>query len=156
MSAYNMPGETLSEKSVSEQYHIAPNVLTEGIESGKLTCQWRSMHGHSYRLYIRSQISEFAKTCQIDATLKAAHDSKMLKQNLVEKRNRLNTVCTELSGIDARKVALTNEKQVLEQWLEANDPKCIKATAKTAAKVASKIDKESAKEAKKRKKDNEI
>ena len=138
MSAYNTAGCTLSEKNVGEEFFLGREELDKGIENGKLKAQWRSFHGHSYRLFIRDEIVQYARTCAPDPVLKSINDAKMLKQNLVSKRSRLEAVKTELNGIDAKKIRLANEKMELEIWLSQNDPKAVAKAAKDEAKLAAK------------------
>lgn len=149
MSAFNQSGATLSEKNVKEEYQLNSDQLTKGIEDGKLTVSWRQCHGSMYRLYIRSQIEAFRRTVQPDSTLVAASNAAKSKYEITTKRSRLTVVSQELAGIDARKLALINEKQMLEQWLQTNDPKTAAKEAKEAeklAKAAEKVAKAAAKE----------
>ena len=132
MSVYSTPGATLSEKNVGEEYHLSSAQLDKGVESGVLKVQWRSNYGNLYRLFIRSEVSAYARLVGPDEKLKAAYDARVIKQDLITKRSRLNAVAEELSGIDAKKAALINEKQVLEQWLADNDPKVAAQAAKNA------------------------
>ena len=138
MSVYSMAGGTLSEKNVAEEYLLSSSQLIKGSEDGKLNVQWRSCHGNSYRLYVRSEVAEYVKVVGPDVHLKAAYDAKMVKQNLVTNRARLAAVSNELSCIDARKLALINEKRTLEEWLQTNDPKEAAKAAKEAKGSAAK------------------
>jgi len=70
-SVYNTAGETMSEKNVIAEFLLKESDLERGCEEGKLHVQWRSCHGHRYRLFVRSEVSEFAKTCEKDTFLKA-------------------------------------------------------------------------------------
>lgn len=147
MSVYSIAGATLSEKNVSEEYQLSSAQLDKGVESGALKVQWRSFHGNLYRLFIRSEVSAYVGLVGPDTALKAAYDARVVKQNLVSKRTRLDAVTAELSGIDAKKAALVKEKQDLEQWLMANDPKAATQAAKDAAKVAKETTKKATKQA---------
>ena len=91
------------------------------MEEGKLTFTSRVFNGSSYKLYSRPEIVEFAKGETQDADLKSAHETKMFKADVTRKKSRLDDVGTELDGMDAKKAALGNEKQELEQWLIIND-----------------------------------
>lgn len=112
---------SISEKNVGEEFFLTPAQLARGVEQGKLTFTTRVFNGSSYKLYSRPEIVEFAKGETQDADLKAAHEVKMFKANVASKKTRLDDVVAELDGMDAKKAALGNEKQELEQWLILND-----------------------------------
>jgi len=133
-SPFNSGGGTLSEKNVAEIFLLSSDILN----AAKLTYQWRNCHGRAYRLYVRSEVEALAKTVEPDPALKAAHEAKMIKQNLSLKRSRLQAVSLELSGIDDRKIALAEEKRQLEEWLLQNDPKASTKYAKDAKSSAKK------------------
>ena len=145
MSAYNIAGATLSEKNAKEEYLLSSSQLSKGIDDGKLNVQWRSFHGNTYRLFIRSEVAAFARTVEPDPDLLAVRNASMVKQNLITKRLRLQTVTNELSGIDSKKAALIIEKRELEQWLLTNDPKAAAQAEKDAAKEQAKLAKAAAK-----------
>ena len=135
-SVYNTSGGTLSEKNVKEEFSLSESQLSEGIKDGKLTIQWRSFHGNSYRLFIYSEVVAFAKTVEPDPDLLAAKNKKMLKEKLITNKAELEKVTNELNGIEGRKAYLILKKAELEKWMLENDPKTAEAAAKAAAKAA--------------------
>lgn len=62
-SAFNTKGETLSEKNAMKEFKIKQTDLQRGVDEGKLTFQWRSCMGNSYRLYVTSEVAAFARSC---------------------------------------------------------------------------------------------
>ena len=120
---------TISENNVRDEFFFTESTLNEGVNSGALKPQYRSMHGNSYRVFLRTEVEDFAKTELPDAGLKAAKDVKQMKKTVAHKKARLEAVTTELNGIDARKINLLHEKEELNDFLLVNDPKT-KAAAK--------------------------
>ena len=48
-SVYNTAGQTLSEKNAIKEFRITSAQLDQGVEANKLSVQYRSCHGNSYR-----------------------------------------------------------------------------------------------------------
>jgi hypothetical protein len=128
MSVYTTAGATMSEKNVTAAYQLSADQLRQGVEGGNLKLQWRSCHGNSYRLFIRSEVEAYAKLVGPDPALKAVHDASQAKQRIATKHSRYVEVTKDLETIDARKnammkdmdakkVSLTNEKAELEKRL---------------------------------------
>ncbi len=82
-----------------------------------------TLTGNSYKIYNRSEIIAFAQTQVPDEDLKIARENKEFKTNVNNKKSRLEMVVEELEGMDAKKIALREEKKELEQWLVCNDTK---------------------------------
>ena len=120
---------TISENNVRDEFFFTESTLNEGVNSGALKPQFRSMHGNTYRVFLRTEVEDFAKTELPDQGLKAAKDVKQMKKTIAHKKARLEAVTTELNGIDARKINLLHEKEELNDFLLVNDPKT-KAAAK--------------------------
>jgi len=120
---------TISENNVRDEFFFTVSTLNEGVNSGALKPQYRSMH---YRVFNRTEVEDFAKTELPDAGLKAASDVKQMKKRVAHKKARLEAVTTELNGIDDRKIRLLNEKEEINEFLLINDPKT-KAAAKKVA-----------------------
>ena len=79
--------------------------------------------GNSYKIYSRPEITAFALTQTPDEGLKVARETKDFKTKVNSKKARLEEVVEELDGMDAKKIALREEKKELEQWLVRNDLK---------------------------------
>ena len=102
-TVYNTAGATLSEKSACAEYGITVDDLKKGFEAGTLTIQHRSCHGNSYRLYIRSQVAEYAR--QILGP----------KFEIDEAKKNLRGVLAELAELESKKTSLQARKAALEQ-----------------------------------------
>ena len=89
-SAYNTKGETLSEKNAISEFLLNANILEQGVDDKMLTVQHRSCHGSSYRLFVRSELERFVRTCPKDPVLLHNH-------TLHVKRARLSAILVVLS-----------------------------------------------------------
>lgn len=135
----------ISEKNVGEEFMLSYDQLSRGIEEGRLKAQYRSCHGHSFRMFFRDEVAQYLRIVGPDPELKAINDARNAKYELSAKRARMLQVTTELNNFDARKAALIREKQELEGWLLVHDPKTIASVAKVAAKATAKAEKEAGK-----------
>ena len=70
----------MSEKNAIKEFCIKKEDIDRGVDEGKLKVQWRSCHGRSYRLLVRSEVSTFAKTCSLDPKLQEKKNSTALKE----------------------------------------------------------------------------
>ena len=114
---------TISEKSIGEEFFLTPAQLSRGVEEGKLTFTPRVFNGSNYKLYQRTEVAEFAKNEVQDAQLKQMYETKLFKDSVKTKKERLEEVELQLDGMDDLRVRLTNEKSELEHWLIDNDAK---------------------------------
>ena len=124
----------MSEKNAIKEFKITQEHLERGIEEGKLKVQWRSCHGNSYRLYVRNEVADFAKTCP--------KDEKLVKKG---KKDELKATTELLAQAQAQVAALSSKKRELETWMSENDESVKKvkvarvpatAAVSTAAPVA--------------------
>jgi chromosome segregation ATPase len=108
-TVYNTAGATLSEKNACAEFGVTVEDLKKGFEAGKLQIQHRSIYGNSYRLYIRSQVADYAKELLGP------------KFEIDEAKKGLRGVVKELADIEAKKAELEDMKRTLgvrKEYLE--------------------------------------
>jgi hypothetical protein len=114
-------GSTLTEKNAVLEFFLKIEDVNEACEKGELKFRWKSCHGHSYRLFNRSDIAALAARCEPDPALKAKHDNQVRKERVKESKEELESVTKELANMDKRKAFLNKRKGELEEYLKEND-----------------------------------